>query len=179
MNRKTEANENFLELNKETYNFVINLSEDFDEPEKLRSIADKESLIRKNEFHLTVIGSSTGKVISSYLDEHPKRENLIIDVDSLINSFRWDFSFTNKYYLIQKDYGDEVRSSLVQVVHVPSLEPFYQELNSMLHTELDVPFPHITLYSTSTNEENLSKGIGIYSESQFQELLPKLVEISQ
>ncbi|MEX0877913.1 MAG: hypothetical protein WDZ40_03585 [Candidatus Spechtbacterales bacterium] len=47
----------------------------------------------------------------------------------------------------------------------------------ILGLDLEVPLPHITLFTTSTREENQLRGIGVYSKEQFEDLSPEKITL--
>ena len=141
--------------------------------------AETEGLSKKEEFHITVIGYKTGKDILKKLSGLPPESRAAITskIESLVDEFPWIPTALDDYYLIAKAYtfknsGKEERRSIIQTVELPSLLPFYAELITLLETRLDVPFPHVTLFTTSTNPENRLQGIGINSEEEFLALDP-------
>ena len=72
---------------------------------------------------------------------------------------------------------EEKRRSIVQLVTMPDLAPFYAKLNRLLDSHFDLPFPHITLFATSTREDKRLRGIGIYSEAQFHTTHPQEISL--
>lgn len=147
----------------------------------LEKRAAQEGLFQKNEFHVTLIGFGSGKIILKKLESLPleARQSALKDIENLSHQFNWAFTLRPEYYLVSKEYHDvvdksmsEERKSYIQIVDLPDLQPFYKKLNDMLGLYLTVPFAHITLFTTSTLEKNKLQGIGILSEKQFKELNP-------
>jgi len=102
-------------------------------------------------------------------------------IKELCESIDWKIILKNEYYSVEKIYNNpdpadpsktipEKRESIIQMAEMEKLNEFYEKLNSLLGTNFETPMPHVTLYTTSSLEENKSKGIGIYSKSQFEEL---------
>lgn len=172
-----EQHRESLRLNDKSYTLLLPVT-NVEVPSALEAKATEAGLSKKTEFHVTLIGSATGKVISKILKGLPdeERKSLLIQINDLISQKNWNFTPTGEYHLISKNYSNveinETRTSHVEVVDLPDLDSFYESLNSILKTNFEVPFPHITLFTTSTNEENKLRGIGVYSHKDFEECDP-------
>lgn len=148
--------------------------------EMFRAEAELRNLTAKNEFHITVIGYRAGSILAALMRQLKEPEyarakdaflKLALETD-------WSFSFENQAaYAVEKEYNNrsakEVRHSILQLVHMPGIEEFYRRLNSAIPTPLQLPFPHVTLYTSSTNPETQSAGIGIDSETELATLHPQ------
>ena len=140
--------------------------------------AAKLELGRKREFHLTAIGSATGEAIKADLLARDEKERLRLfgAVADLARTWVWTARPQDDFYLIRKTYeGSEVRTSIIQKVALDGLAEFYGRLNALLGTSFEVPMPHLTLYTGSTNPEKALRGIGLYSEKEFLDLGPEKV----
>ena len=97
-----------------------------------------------------------------------------------MNEFSWEYSLTDEYFLQEnhytknnlKDSGYEdltehKRITIVQKVNLSDLKLFYKKLNSLLGVDINIPAPHITLFSWSDYEPQMTRGIGIGSEEEF------------
>lgn len=155
--------------------------------DSLRKLIEKEGLFQKNEFHITIIGSESGEVILEKISELSleEQDKLLSRIENLSKSFDWYYNFLPDYYFISKDYREEgseaveTRKSIIQVLELPDLKLFYEQLNDLLGTEFSIPFAHVTLYTTSTNKETKLRGIGIYSAEQLQTLNPVKIEVDR
>jgi hypothetical protein len=148
--------------------------------ESLKELALQEGLFLINDFHITVIGRAIGDDIASRLDAQSTetKAELTENIDSLIKEFEWSYETIDEYYLITKQYEEgEERRSIIQTVVIPELESFYTKLNQLLATTFLTPFPHITLYTTSTKSDKKLLGIGVDSQEQFSLLNPKKIVI--
>lgn len=149
----------------------------------IQGVAGSEGLSRKNKFHITLIGRETGEIILEKIKNlsPEEQERILSEIEVLSRKFDWKYSLGNEYYFISKTYqesGDkakEERKSIIQLIEFPNLAPFYDELNKLLGTNFDLPFPHVTLFSTSTREDMKLRGIGLYSKFQFESLNPKKI----
>lgn len=133
-----------------------------------------ENLEFKKEFHITIIGFSVGEEIANLKIDFKK-------VKSIAEKYNWNYDFNDNYYYIEKELYEnnskEKRRSVVQLVELPDLEFFYKDLNNEFSCHFDVPFPHLTLLTTSTDISNVQRGIGIDSEREFLDLNPKKINI--
>lgn len=140
--------------------------------------AKEHHLVIKPDFHITLIGYATGQKIQEILlDKTEQEKEVIIEkIQSIANVFTWPYTFLSEYFYITKTYDSgEVRQSIISLVDLPDLEKFYKNLEGLIGRSFDIPFPHITLYTQSTEIKNTHAGIGIYSEREFQKLLPKKI----
>jgi len=157
--------------------------------EAKRAVADTYNLLQKPEFHLTVLGTDTGRQLLEHFSQSPQseREQALTQIESLANQTKWKVFLRPEYFFIQKTYPlpadqtrdqqlePEVRSSIVQTAEVSELAEFYDTINRLFDQHFPVPYPHITLFTVSTNPKNNTRGIGIYSLEDLQALQPKQV----
>ncbi|MDD2566336.1 MAG: hypothetical protein PHZ26_04585 [Candidatus Gracilibacteria bacterium] len=177
------------EFYQEISTLLLNIESVVSSPENIQYEAKKYGLLSKNEFHSTIIGSEIGVKILAHI-EHlsiEEKDNIFGQIKTLNNSINWGVTLQNEFYFIQKTYNylvpgsngetiPEIRKSIIQIIEIKELIEFYKELNTLLDTDFEIPFPHITLFTTSNNENNKLRGIGIYSKEQFEELNPKRIK---
>lgn len=144
-----------------------------------KDIAKKLGLLEKEEIHVTIIGSNTGKEILESLSGFNQKQkdeiwNKIVEIGK---SFDWRITLKNEFFYIKKHYDSpkETRQSIIQIIWIDQLDKFYKKLNILLLTQFKIPFPHITLYTNSTIEATKFRGIGTYSKEQFDELMPQKI----
>lgn len=179
--------EKHLNFNRSKATLLMDVVPENSSFESLRRFAEKEGLSQKKEFHITIIGSETGEAIiekvSGMLPE--ERDEFLSRIENLSKRFTWCHFFLPEYYLISKKYGEggsevvETRKSVIQNLKLPDLETFYENLNELLEIKFSTPFPHVTLFTTSTNEEKKLRGIGIYSEEQLKNLNPIKIDVDR
>ena len=133
----------------------------------VREFATANQFTLKKEFHITPIGFALGR---NLLEKH---RTLMPHVERLAESFEWRMEFHNKYFLVKKHFmfrnsPEEDRESIIVIANATCLEEFWQKLNEMLDENLELPLPHVTLATKSTNPNNQSMGIGIQSFSDFE-----------
>ncbi len=137
--------------------------------ERVQEVAKAKGLSQKEEFHFTIIGHQTGEEILARVAEN---DGLFEKFRKLIEESQFQISLQDEYYFIEKEYEEgEVRKSVIQLASLEGLEDFYRQLNALFGTSFSVPFPHLTLFTTSTKPENNLRGIGIYSQ---EDLLHKI-----
>jgi hypothetical protein len=148
-----------------------------------KEAAEKLDLLPKEEFHFTIIGSDTGETILAQLANLPEPEkNITLEkIDELLQSFDWQTTITDDFYYLQKIYnepefpGEEKRRSIIQLAKIDQLEEFYIKLNSLLGTNFSTPLPHVTIYTNSNREDKKLRGIGLYSQKDFNDLKPEKI----
>lgn len=127
-------------------------------PKILFEFAEKNELIKKDEFHITLVGNQTGEEIKSIADDIDKNKLLTIAKD-----INWDFKLLDNYYYMQKEYENHIRNSIIQPIELEGLNYFYQLIEKYYDKKFDVPYPHITYFAKGDKNQ----GIGIYSEKDF------------
>ena len=153
-----------------------------------RELAEKNGFEQKGEFHITVLGFKNGGEVKKALKALPEaeRQNTILQIKSLVDSTDWSFVFEPQRFHISKEYvspdpknkGAELRErreSYIQMVNLPGMKIFYDKLNSILGTNLEVPPAHITLYTGGDDKEKSKMGIGINTQSEFWKMNPELI----
>jgi hypothetical protein len=140
----------------------------------------------KDEFHITVIGNRNAGEIKKLLKRMSEegRAEILSKIKSLIESTDWGFVIEPRRYHITKDYKSpapgnkneelkEHRESYVQMVSVPGLKRFYEELSALIGANLETQPAHITLYTKGSDMEKAKMGIGINSQADFEKLNPE------
>lgn len=166
----------------ETATIILSIDNKWVNRETKRDIAKDLDVLEKEEFHCTLIGSDTWVEILQYIEtvEWDKKDKIWNMIVELCHSFDWKIKFQDDFYYIEKSYTTdnaitETRKSIIQIIDLNALSEFYKQLNTLLWTHFDIPYPHITLYTNSTLPERKLRWIGIYSKTQFEELNPKKV----
>jgi hypothetical protein len=165
-----------LIYNQEKMTLLLHTTVSTESMQNIKKYAIHYRLIPKTEFHITIIGYAIGKKIQEIFSQ--KNEEEIRDVGKKIqiiaNSFTWQYMILPENFYLTKTYGSgEVRQSIIALVDLPDLKPFYGELESLFGCSFTVPFPHVTIFTQSTESENIHSGIGIYSIEEFNTLSPK------
>src|SRR3989344_6046076 len=168
--KKNIEGENIV-FKKETVTFILKVPE----PkwlDRLAKIQKEYGLLKKEEFHITVIGTDTGEAILKRLEglDAEEKESKLREIENLARQTKWafclkfDYRFISKTYPPKDGYQEETRESIIQSAKLPNVRSFYGGLNKILGTDFPVPPPHITLFTNSTREDKRLRGIGIYSK---------------
>lgn len=145
----------------------------------------EEELMQKPESHITIIGFDHGRVIRRRLSEiEQEQDNTAMlatqaRIQDLIDKTAFRYKLLPYYYKMQRTYNNptpyteigEVRTTIIQLVQVDGLGNFYRDLSKILDLDLLPPPAHITLYSHSTNQQNMNTGIGLPTEECFKKLV--------
>lgn len=162
-----------LQFHPESFTLVLDLENVFI-PESLHIAVSGYNLLPKNEFHVTIIGSKIAKKIIKYserLNAHSKKVFMQI-FQKLIRKYDFQVLLGDEIFYIEKSYDDWHRFSVIQLASVEKLSDFYNDLGMLIWQDLEIPFPHITLFTNTTNPEKKLRWIWIYSQKEFEEFEP-------
>lgn len=174
-------------LNKEKFTLTLGVSQTDVDLEELKDKAQAEGFEPKEDFHITLIGFKPGKTILEALEKMPNHERIFKgnQIQKLIDNTDWSFEMLPKKYHLKKEYqfknydtGEVIpktRESYVQMIELKSIADFYEQLNKILRTNLEIQLPHLTLYTKGTDPEKSKMGIGINSEKELNELNPQQI----
>ncbi|MBP6236784.1 MAG: hypothetical protein KA536_11600 [Saprospiraceae bacterium] len=170
-------------FNKENLTFILSVEFDNEKFLKFKEIGKNFiNLKLKEEFHLTIVGSSTSKYLSELefdifgnpvsnvletLNEKTKFRIFLKEEYFLVNK-----KYSDKYFIINNQNIEEFRESIIQIVKCEQIKEYYEALNLHFKTSIPLPLPHITIFTNSNNIENIKRGIGIYSFDEFWKLNP-------
>ena len=148
--------------------------------------ASERGLAPKQGFSIIVLGYAAGQAITNVLgkctdEERAAHEQAIAEI---IESTSWIMSLeAQATWYIEKNYRDliakkvrEKRQSIIQMVFMPQAGACINRINAALGTDIEVPPPHITLYTTSTDPEHADHGIGLNSKKALESLHPEKLE---
>lgn len=170
----------FIEIMKlnSDYTLIINIDKPIIDS-RISSIAWELWLSPKEEFHFTIIWTKTAEIIASIVDNLNIEEKLIIidKINVILNKFEFRLTRKNEFYFLEKFYEEknpqETRKTIIEILEISWIEDFYNELNKILGIKFEIPFWHITLFSSSDNPKNKLRWIWIYSNKQFLSLKTK------
>ena len=167
---------------------LLNLEKDSVDLSALEELAQKNGFEAKGDFHITILGFKNGGEVKKALKTLPEaeRQSKLLQIKSLAESTDWKFILEPQRYHISKEYvipdpknkGAELREqreSYIQMVSLPGMRIFYDQLNAILGTNLEAPPAHITLYTGGSDKEKSKMGIGINTQDEFQKLNPEAV----
>lgn len=175
-------------LNEKTGTLLHPIAEQLIEFENLPSYAEQHGFTRKPEFHFTVISNRSGKIVKERLGQLPddERRQAVQRINEAAQKVDWSMKSGElrrviKDYVVTNDRDDEIsrerRESIIQLLDIPGIAEFYATLNEVLGTAIEPPPAHITLYSTSSDPKNISRGIGIESQAEMDGLHPEPVDL--
>lgn len=157
--------------------------EPFPIPARADEFAIAKGLVKKDEFHMTLVGFRTAKHIRAILKEldEDQRTEALGAYKKLVENFTASPTMdTEKLFFITKTYPqadaddggvpEHQRQALVALAQMPEIEELYQQLNQIFDTNFDIPFPHVSLYTGSDHEPMAKMGIGVYSQKEFDEM---------
>ncbi len=156
--------------------------------DRLQQTAEQEEFHRKPEFHITILGFTTGKELARSLGamSESDRSEKISALQEIVSTTDWSpVGADGEILRIHKDYQTsdgnsittvEQRESFIQKIDLAGTKDFITRVNALLGTTFEVPVTHVTLYTKSTNPKNATLGIGIKNNAEFDALKPTNVE---
>lgn len=162
-----------LQFYPETLTLVLDI-ENVSISEALKSAALWYNLLQKEDYHITIIWTKVAKKIIRYTQRlHDSSRKIFMDIlHKLMKKYEFQVSLGDEVYYIEKSYDNWHRFSIIQLALVDNLKEFYADLSILLWEQIELPFPHITLFTNSTNPEKKFRGIGIYSQKEFEDMNP-------
>jgi hypothetical protein len=112
----------------------------------------------KDELHITILSQDAAEIVAEHMQQGAEDSAAIHE---LIDSVRWSYRKQETYHHI-KDGAEE---TIIQMVEMPELRSFFQELSRIVGKGLVLPPVHVTLYML-----NSEKGIGLSSHEVLQRL---------
>lgn len=143
-------------------------------------------MVRKPEYHVTLLGRPAGKEITRALKALPEdtRAAVTAEVGESLQNINREWTVDQRIWKIQKDYPAgpnpeeepaETRSSYIQMVEFNNLKNAIDRMNTRLGLQIEIPPTHITLMTGSTNPKHMAEGIGILTQSALEKLHPEVV----
>jgi len=166
-------------FDKEKGTVILNIPKESVSLKKVAPFAKEHGFVEKQDFHITILGFQSGKVLIEKLNVLGSRRIEVEKViENLIDKTSWEFTLKDLYYRIEREYkgegGPELRESIIQMADMPGLGSFLKDLNTLFKWQFPVPPPHITIYTKGTSEES-KMGIGVSSGEVFASLKPTLI----
>jgi len=148
-------------------NILLSVEESLFNFDLIKNYADVEQVNKKDEFHVTLIGSEVSKNISDIQ---------FIEIKKIAENLDWKFNLKPEYLYISKKYPNgEIRKSIIQLIELPDMEKYYKKISEIIGEEIEVPVPHVTLFTNSTDSQNSLRGIAVYSEKDLETLSPRKI----
>lgn len=142
-------------------------------------IIENTKLQLRKDFHITLIGNKDAPKLKRQIIEKYEERNLTKtyskikeDIKNLIKTS--PIKFTNKYYILKKEYPEGTRISIIQILETKILEKFRKLMEDKYKIKISKtsPIPHITIYKQKHN-----LGIGLYEKDDLKEYSVKQIEI--
>ena len=150
-------------------------------PANILQKAAEFNLKEKPEFHLSVIASKNGKIISDYLATLNAPEDVRNQIKNEFLNATWEYELLPEYFLMEKYYDQaeldksgykdmpmHSRFTLIQNAKMDGLKKYYEKISKITGINFEQPLAHVTLYSGSDYQPMETRGIGIYSEQDFK-----------
>ena len=162
--------------------FAITLPVDPPEiPERIRTIAKQYGMAEKLEHHVSVMVTKNARLVEEAIEKSRRTEEMLEKTRTTLDALDWTYELTDEYYLQENAYvqGDmaalgyknlpnHTRRTIIQRVRMPDMATFYKQISKLLNVSLDIPVPHVTLFSWSDYPPMMTRGIGISSEQDFR-----------
>ena len=114
-----------------------------------------QRFVRKDELHVTLIGSRLGRQIQdSFLQKPAKEEN----IKTIFEAIDWSYTRSGPVHQLARMRGAVRQGSIIMLIDMPGMKQFYDTLIKQGYIDKDTPLPpaHVTLYTY-----NNPHGIGV------------------
>jgi hypothetical protein len=116
----------------------------------------------KPELHVTLVGTCLGRELQATFGA-----TMAARVREARDALDWHFERSGRCLLLRKscaEYGHvRVAHSIIELIDLPAMAPFQRALGRMLGRQLQVPPPHVTLYTAGC-----AQGIGVSSPARLR-----------
>ena len=171
-------------LHKSPFEFKILLKDNQVNYFNLQSKNELEGFRKQSHRHITIIGYDSSVKIENALTKFSinERKNIIALIKKNLKNLNWEFYQKEVYLVEKKSYFFnknvlEYRKSYISLIEMPDIKIFYNKLNTLLQTHIEMQIPHITLYTKGEHPDRGYFGIGISSNNVFKKLHPKKIDL--
>lgn len=114
-----------------------------------------ENYQRKDELHITVIGSKTGIILSDKINQATSVND---SLRKIFEGIDWHYEKTGPVHFLSRTDKGTVKKSIILLLDMPGITVFYQQAKTqgLIDVDIPIPPPHITLYT-----RNIPLGIGV------------------
>ena len=143
---------------------LIDMSnEPFHLPKAYLYINDQR-FIRKDELHVTLLGSELGRLLKERQATEAGTEDKI---KTIFEAIDWSYTQSGPIHLLSRLKEGNLEESIIMLINMPGMKVFYQTLIQKGYIEKDTPLPpaHVTLYTY-----NNPHGIGVSSQDVLKTL---------
>lgn len=138
-------------------------------------VLDGWHFVPKSELHVTLIGRALGQQL---LASPGERRYRTLVARTAFESLDWSYVREGALLRLEKHGAeggpDDRMGAIIELIGLPALAEFYQQLGLLLGRELPVPPPHVTLYTAGK-----SKGIGVPNANALREFTVRPVRIEE
>jgi len=130
-----------------------------------------QRFVRKDELHVTLLGSKLGSVLQDRQATEPGTEE---DIKTIFEAIDWSYKQSGPIHQLSQQKGAVRQGSIIMLIDMPGMKAFYDELMIRGYIEKDTPLPpaHVTLYTY-----NNPLGIGVASEDVLEALSVRSLSI--
>ncbi len=118
-----------VKLDKDCFGFV---DDDF--------VFKNETYQPKKELHITILSQGAAEQVHTTIDRIPAR---LRQIRELVQETDWSYRKFQRFYHVQDEQGNQ---SIIQMVAVPGLGQFLDDLKQITQEKIAEPPTHVTLY---------------------------------
>ena len=147
-----------------------------DEPFHLPKAAfniNGQRFVRKDELHVTLLGSELGRVLRDRQAIEPDTEE---NIKAIFETIDWSYTQSGPIHQLSRQLADVRQDSFIMLIAMPGMKVFYDTLMEKDYIEKDTPLPpaHVTLYTY-----NIPQGIGVSSQDVLETLSVRSLSIAE
>ncbi|MDH5442504.1 MAG: hypothetical protein OEX08_02820 [Candidatus Nomurabacteria bacterium] len=119
----------------------------------------------KEEFHVSVLNYELGRKFQNLSDEQKE------ELEEIANDIEWGINFQDAFHVLEKEYGEEKRCSIIQMVTLDGYSEFRERVVDRF--EIDLPetiASHVTLCAYSTVKRKMLEGIGVTTKKDLEKI---------
>ena len=123
-----------------------------------------QRFVRKDELHVTLLGSKLGRQLQDRQATAPGTEDVI---KAIFEATDWSYTQTGPCHQLSRQRGSVRQGSIIMLIDMPGMKVFYDALIEKGFIEKDTPLPpaHVTLYTY-----NNPHGIGVSNQDVLEAL---------
>lgn len=147
-----------------------------DEPFHLPKAAfniNGQRFVRKDELHVTLLGSEPGRALRDRQVIEPDTED---NIKAIFEDIDWSYRQSGPIHQLSRQQGGVQQGSFIMLIDMPGMKAFYDALMEKGYIEKDTPLPpaHVTLYTC-----HIPLGIGVSSRDVLEALSVRSLSIAE
>jgi len=153
--------------------WILHVENDAVDISSVEKYAQSNDFRPKDEKHVTIIGSKCRDAIVEKMDElgDEGKQKLLNSIETLMKKYDWKFE-PKEYFHIKKEHEGAEKEAIICTISMPCLQPFYNDINTLLNADLPIQFPHISLFTKGPINKDGYYGIPMPSEEEFNKSNP-------